>query len=55
MRISFTRFARNESGVTTIEYALILGLIVIGIVASVSLIGTTVNKNYYRQAAAGFK
>ncbi|HWK86114.1 MAG TPA: Flp family type IVb pilin [Xanthobacteraceae bacterium] len=47
------RFARNESGTTAIEYALIAGGISIVIVAAVSGIGTTLN-NTFNSVQAGF-
>ena len=54
MTTLFLRFASNESGVTAIEYALIAGLIVLGIVASVGQIGTTISINFYGPLMAGF-
>ena len=38
-----TRFAQDEGGATSIEYALIAGIIALGIVASVSLVPTALN------------
>ncbi|HXN88354.1 MAG TPA: Flp family type IVb pilin, partial [Methylocella sp.] len=43
MKISFIRFAGDESGVTAIEYGLIAALISIGIISAVSVIGTTIS------------
>ncbi len=40
------RFARNESGATAIEYALIAGCISIAIVTAVTSIGTTLNGTF---------
>ncbi|MGV2290630.1 Flp family type IVb pilin [Trinickia sp. YCB016] len=37
------RFARDEEGVTAIEYGLIAALIAIVIIASVQLVGTNLN------------
>jgi len=48
------RFARNESGATAIEYALIAGGLSIVIVAAVSGIGTTLN-NTFNSVQAGFR
>lgn len=41
-----TRFLADESGATAIEYALILGMMVIGIVAAVSSVGTATNSAF---------
>jgi pilus assembly protein Flp/PilA len=54
MRTSFIRFASDESGVTAIEYALIAGLVALGIVASVGLIGTTISTKFYGPLSGGF-
>lgn len=54
MMTSWLRFARDRSGVTAIEYALIAGVIVIGIIASVGLIGTTISTKFYGPLANGF-
>ena len=40
MKKLLTRFARDESGVTAIEYGLIAALIAVVIIASVTLVGT---------------
>jgi pilus assembly protein Flp/PilA len=40
MRTLFSRFVKDESGVTAIEYGLIAALIAIVIIASVTLVGT---------------
>jgi len=37
------RFANDKSGVTSIEYALIAGIIALGIIASVSALPTALN------------
>ena len=47
MMTLFIRFAGNEPGVTAIEYALIAGLIALGIISSVSLLGTTISNKFY--------
>lgn len=39
----FKRFARDESGATAIEYALLAGLIAVVIATAVQLIGTNLN------------
>jgi pilus assembly protein Flp/PilA len=40
MRTLFSRFVKDESGVTAIEYGLIAALIAVVIIASVTLVGT---------------
>ena len=52
MRTFVKRTVGNESGATAIEYGLIAALISIGIIASVSSIGKTVN-NTLGKAQAG--
>jgi pilus assembly protein Flp/PilA len=47
MKISFIQFVGDESGVTAIEYGLIAGLISIGIITSVTSIGTTISANFF--------
>jgi len=47
-RAILTRFLQDEQGVTAIEYGLIGSLIVLAIVASVGLLGTSVT-NMYQQ------
>ena len=42
----FARFCADESGATAIEYAMIAGLVSIGIVAAVSSIGTKIQGTY---------
>jgi pilus assembly protein Flp/PilA len=43
MKALRARFAEDEGGATSIEYALIAGVIALGIVASVSLLPTALN------------
>ena len=43
MRALRARFAQDESGATSIEYALIAGVIALGIIASVSALPTALN------------
>ena len=43
MQTLFSRFLRDESGVTAIEYGLIAGLISVVIIGAVTLIGTDLN------------
>ena len=40
MKTLFTRFIKNESGATAIEYGLIAALIAVAIIAALQLIGT---------------
>lgn len=48
------QFARSQSGVTAVEYALLCMCIVLGIIVSVSFTGTQLN-NAYSEIASGFK
>ena len=48
------RFIDDKSGVTAIEYGLIVSLIVIGIISAVSTIGTNLSANFFGPIAAGF-
>ena len=52
MMTSFIQFAGDEFGVTAIEYGLIAGLILIGIVSVVTSIGTTISANFFGPIAA---
>jgi pilus assembly protein Flp/PilA len=45
MAIFVTRLIRDESGVTAIEYGLILALIVIASLAAIDSVGVTLNLN----------
>jgi pilus assembly protein Flp/PilA len=40
MKSLFTRFAKDESGATAIEYGLIASLIAVAIIGAVSTVGT---------------
>lgn len=42
----FKHFARDESGATAIEYAIILGLMTIGIIAAISSVGDATRASY---------
>ena len=46
------RFLRDEEGVTAIEYGLIAALIAVVIIIAVALIGTRLNCQFNRVAAA---
>ncbi|MGH6812684.1 MAG: Flp family type IVb pilin [Methylocella sp.] len=54
MMTRFIQFAGDESGVTAIEYGLIVSLVVIGIFTAVSTIGTTISANFFGPIANGF-
>ena len=43
MKNLFTRFAKDESGVTAIEYGLIAALIAVAIIVGASALGTSLN------------
>ncbi|MGH1422008.1 MAG: Flp family type IVb pilin [Hyphomonas sp.] len=45
-RSLLTRFLSDESGATAIEYGLILGLMVIGIVAALTSVGASTNEAF---------
>ncbi len=46
------QFARDEEGVTAIEYGLIAALIAVVIIAAVTLIGTNLNLTFAKVSAA---
>ncbi|MGQ0446569.1 MAG: Flp family type IVb pilin [Beijerinckiaceae bacterium] len=48
----FIRFAGDESGVTVIEYGLIVALVVIGIISTLKTIGTTISTNFFGPISA---
>jgi pilus assembly protein Flp/PilA len=41
-----TRFAKNESGATAIEYGLIVALIAVVIITAVTAVGTNLTKEF---------
>ena len=43
MKTLFTRFAKDESGATAIEYGLIATLIAVAIIVGAGLVGTQLN------------
>ena len=51
MQNLFTRFIKDESGATAIEYGLIAALISIALVAGAQKIGTAVDTNFEDVAA----
>jgi pilus assembly protein Flp/PilA len=55
MKNHLTRFVKDESGVTAIEYGLIAGLVSVVIIVAVTAIGTNLNVvfNFIATALAG--
>lgn len=48
----FSRFVRDESGATAIEYGLIAGLVAVVIITAVTLVGTNLTAIFNAIAAA---
>ena len=46
MKMILTRFAKDESGATAIEYGLIAALIAIGIIVALTSIGTNLTATF---------
>jgi pilus assembly protein Flp/PilA len=46
MKAIMTKFWRDEEGLETVEYAIIAGLIVVGVIATVVSIGLWVNAKF---------
>lgn len=46
MKKLFSRFAKDESGATAIEYGLIAGLIGVVIIGAVSAVGTSISGKF---------
>jgi pilus assembly protein Flp/PilA len=51
MKTLFARFAKDESGVTAIEYGLIASLIAVVIITAVTVVGTTLSGTFNAIAA----
>jgi pilus assembly protein Flp/PilA len=51
MKTLFARFAKDESGVTAIEYGLIAALIAVVIITAVTLVGTNLRGTFNNIAA----
>jgi pilus assembly protein Flp/PilA len=51
MKTFFQRFAKDESGVTAIEYGLIAALIAVVIIGAVTSVGTTLSGTFNTIAA----
>jgi pilus assembly protein Flp/PilA len=52
MKTLFQRFARDQSGVTAIEYGLIAALIAVVIITAVTLVGATLTTLFTNIAGA---
>ena len=50
----FIRFAKDESGVTALEYGLIVGLVTVFIISGIRAVGQTIAANFYGPIAAAF-
>jgi pilus assembly protein Flp/PilA len=50
MKTLFTRFLKDESGATAIEYGLIAALISVGIIAGATSLGTNINATFTKIA-----
>ena len=48
--IAFFSRLRSEKGATAIEYALLAGLIAVGVIGGVTLLGTNLQANYQNTA-----
>ncbi len=46
MKNLFSRFAKDESGATAIEYGLIAGLIGVVVIGAVTTLGTSINNKF---------
>jgi pilus assembly protein Flp/PilA len=45
-QVMLTKFVKNESGATAIEYALIASLVALGLVGGMTNIGTALNDSF---------
>jgi pilus assembly protein Flp/PilA len=52
MKALFLRFAKDDTGVTAIEYGLIASLVAVVIITSVTLIGTNLTTKFNAVATA---
>ena len=52
MKNLFTRFTKDESGVTAMEYGLIAALVAVVIIAAVTLVGQNLQNTFNAIAAA---
>lgn len=46
MLATLKKFFSDEKGLETVEYAIITGLIVVGVITTIGLIGTWVNQQF---------
>ena len=53
LRVPGARFLRCESGVTAVEYGLIVSLVSISLIAGATVVGTTLN-DYFQMLADNF-
>ena len=47
MGIGLTKFLKDDSGATAIEYSLMLGLVVLAIVGSIEMLSTSLSNMYF--------
>jgi pilus assembly protein Flp/PilA len=52
MKKLFSRFAKNESGATAIEYGLIAALIAVAIIAALGLLGNNIENTFQKVSNA---
>ena len=52
MPSGIARFVKDRSGVTSIEYGLIALLVAVGIIASITLLGDSVNETFNTVASS---
>lgn len=52
MNTIFSRFAKDETAATAIEYGLIAGLVSVVIIGAITLVGTNLTATFNRVAAA---
>jgi pilus assembly protein Flp/PilA len=50
-QVMLTKFVKNESGATAIEYALIASLVALGLVTGMTDVGTTLNASFTTMAS----
>jgi pilus assembly protein Flp/PilA len=46
MKTLFSKFIKDESGATAIEYGLIAGIIALSLVSGLGLLGNTINEQF---------
>lgn len=46
MKSLFSKFIKDESGATAIEYGLIAGIIAVSLVSGLGLLGNTINEQF---------